>query len=95
MQVLAGYKIGGTWGMVGSTYTMNIWGLVATENAEGLGALTDQLVGQAEAAGASDISVTGSLVTRQGLLNQSYVESYGWTFQQIDANTINLTMKIN
>lgn len=44
IRTIAGYEVGGNAGLVGSTYNMNIWGLYATEDAQGFGALANALV---------------------------------------------------
>jgi RHS repeat-associated protein len=93
-QSLAGYNIAAAWGMVGDTYSMNISLLVATEDAEGLGALTDAIVSQAQAAGASNISVTGSMVTEEGFFNSALAARYGWTYEQVDSSKFMLTMPL-
>jgi hypothetical protein len=94
-QNLAGYNLAGSWGMVGDTYTMNISIISSTPGAaQGGQALTDALVSQAQAAGATSISVTGNMVTRAGFFNQSYMESFGWSWQQINSSTIQLTMPL-
>jgi hypothetical protein len=93
-QILAGYNLAGTFAMAGDTYTMNIAVITASADAEGLGALTDAIVSQAESAGATDIEITGSTITRSGFFNQSYMESFGWTWQQIDSSTVLLTMSL-
>ena len=62
MQTLAGWNVAGAWGMVDDTYTMNISLLVKNPGGTFQG-LSDAFVAQAQAAGASSISVTGSMIT--------------------------------
>lgn len=56
---VAGYELGENAGLAGNTYNVNLWGLYATENAQGPLALINALNGEARAAGASQISITG------------------------------------
>ena len=87
---VAGYELGGNAGLVGNSYNVNLWGLYATENAEGPFALINALKGEASAAGASQISITGNAVVNQGLLNISpgVAGRLGFQFQQINPTTI-------
>jgi len=77
---VAGYELGGNAGLVGNTYNVNLWGLYATENAQGPFALVNALNAEASAAGASQISITGNAVVKAGRL--------GFQFQQINPTTI-------
>jgi hypothetical protein len=87
---VAGYELGGNAGLAGNTYNVNLWGLYATENAQGPFALVNALKGEASAAGASQISITGNAVVNQGLLNISpgVASRLGFQFQQINPTTI-------
>jgi RHS repeat-associated protein len=87
---LAGYELGGNAGLVGSTYNVNLWGLYATENAQGPFALINALKAEASAAGATQISITGNAVVNQGLMNISpaVANRLGLQFQQINPTTI-------
>lgn len=93
---LAGYELAGTWGMVGDTFSMNI--SISSIQGEGLSALTDQIVSMAQDAGASNISVKGSMLRNAQLMDadlMSRVASMnGWTYQQIDSTTFVLTRSI-
>lgn len=87
---VAGYELGGNAGLAGNTYNVNLWGLYATENAQGPFALVNALKGEASAAGASQISITGNAVVNQGLLNigPGVASRLGFQFQQINPTTI-------
>jgi len=87
---VAGYELGGNAGLAGSTYNVNLWGLYATESSQGPFALVNALKGEASAAGASQISITGNAVVNQGLLNISpgVAGRLGLQFQQINPTTI-------
>jgi len=73
-----------------NTYSVNLWGLYATENSQGPFALVNALKGEASAADASQISITGNAVVNQGLLNISpgVAGRLGLQFQQINPTTI-------
>jgi RHS repeat-associated protein len=87
---VAGYELGGNAGLAGNTYNVNLWGLYSTENSQGPFALINALKGEASAAGASQISITGNAVVNQGLLNISpgVAGRLGLQFQQINPTTI-------
>jgi len=89
IQTIAGYEVAGTSGMVGSTYSMNIWGLYATEDAQGIGSLASTIQAQAAALGATDISITGNAIINPSILNMGALAArYGFSFTQIDSTTV-------
>jgi RHS repeat-associated protein len=89
VQTIAGYEVAGTAGMVGSTYSMNIWGLYATEDAQGIGSLASAIQAQAAALGATDISITGNAIINPSILNMGGVAArYGFSFTQINSTTV-------
>ena len=92
VRLVAGYEMAGTAGLVGTTYNMNIWGLFATPEAEGLGALASALRAEAAAAGARQISIVGVGVINQGLANLSSgaAARFGFQVQQINPSTMTL-----
>jgi hypothetical protein len=98
MQALAGFNIAGSWGMVEDTYTMNIALMSNPTKVGQFGALSDALVAQAQAAGANQISVTGSMVSNPQFADPEFMGAlasrYGWTYQQIDSSTFNLTRSV-
>jgi hypothetical protein len=68
---------------------MNIWGLYATENAQGIGALANAIQAQASGLGATSISITGNAIINPSILNMAAVAArYGFSFSQINATTI-------
>jgi hypothetical protein len=87
---VAGYELGGNAGLVRNTYNVNLWGLYATENSQGPFALINALKGEASAAGARQISITGNAVVNQSLLNISpgVASRLGFQFRQINPTTI-------
>ncbi|MBL0317861.1 MAG: hypothetical protein IPP74_00910 [Alphaproteobacteria bacterium] len=91
--VVAGYEVGGTSGMVGSTYTVNIWGLYATEESQGLAALINSYKAEAIANGATKISISGSSIVNSQIANISsgVAARFGLTIEHINPTTIILT----
>jgi RHS repeat-associated protein len=95
IQTIAGYQVAGTAGLVGDTYAMNVWGLYATEGAEGIGALANGIQAQASFLGAADISITGNAIINPGILNIGSVAArYGFSYSQINATSIWLWMSL-
>ncbi len=92
IRTIAGYEVGGNAGLVGSTYNMNIWGLYATEDAQGLGALANAFKAEAGAAGATDISISGNAIINPGIanMNPAIAARYGFSFSQVNPTTIML-----
>jgi len=92
IRTIAGYELGGNAGLVGSTYNMNIWGLYATKDARGLGALANAFKAEAGAAGATDISITGNAIINPAIanMNPAIAARYGFSFSQINPSTIML-----
>jgi hypothetical protein len=90
IRTIAGYEVAGNAGLVGSTYNMNIWGLYATEDSQGLSALVNGFNAEASAAGATDISITGNAIINPGIanMNPAIAARYGFSFTQINPTTI-------
>jgi RHS repeat-associated protein len=89
-QTIAGYQLAGNQGLVGSTYNMNIWGLYATEGAQGLFSLVNGLNSLASSSGASQISILGTQIINSGLanMNPGVAARVGLTLTQINSTTI-------
>lgn len=89
---IAGYEVAGNAGLVGNTYTMNIWGLYRTEGAQGLGALANAIRAEASAAGASSISISGNAIINTGIanMNPAIAARYGFAFSRVNPTTIML-----
>jgi len=87
---VAGYELGGNAGLAGNTYNVNLWALYETQGSQGPFALINALKGEASAAGANQISITGSAVINQDLLNipPAIANRLGLQFQQINPTTI-------
>jgi RHS repeat-associated protein len=95
IRTVAGYELGGTTGLVGSSYSVNIWALYATDNSQGLGALANALQTEASSAGASSISITGNAIINPGLMNMSGIAGrYGFSFSVINPTTISLWARV-
>jgi RHS repeat-associated protein len=90
IRTVAGYEVAGNVGLVGGTYNVNIWGLYATEDSEGAFSFVNALNAEANAAGASQISITGTSVINPGLLNMSpaLAGRLGFQFTQVNPTTI-------
>jgi len=71
VRTVAGYQIGGTAGLVGQTYNVNLWALYATDSSQGLGAFLSALRAEAAAAGANRISIMGTAIINPGLMRIS------------------------
>ena len=87
---LAGYEIAGTAGLVGKTYNVNLWALYATPSSKGLGSLVNALRGEAAAAGASQISITGTAIINPGIANISSAAAarFGLELTKVSESTI-------
>ena len=92
VRTVAGYEVGGNAGLVGSTYNVNIWGLYATEGAQGLSSLANAFKAEASAAGASKISISGNAIINPGIanMNPAIAARYGLNFEQVNPTTIML-----
>jgi hypothetical protein len=58
IRTVAGYEVAGNAGLVGQTYNVNVWGLYATENSQGLFSLANAL--RAEASPPTSVIFSGS-----------------------------------
>ena len=92
IRTVAGYEVAGTAGSVGNTYNMNIWGLYATTERQGLAALANAFRAEAGAAGASNINIVGAAVINNGIANmsQSVAARLGFTFSKVNESTVML-----
>jgi hypothetical protein len=87
---LAGYQVAGNAGLVGEIYNVNVWGLYATENSQGLASLMNALRSQARAVGASEISITGNAIRNPAIQNLSPAVAgrFGFGVTQVNSTTI-------
>ena len=90
IRTVAGYEVAGNAGLVGQTYNLNVWGLYATKNSQGLPSLANALRAEASAVGASQISITGNAVINQGIMNISprVAGRLGFQVNQVNSATI-------
>ena len=95
---IAGYELAGNAGLVGRTYNVNVWGLYSTEGSQGLGALSNALRAEANAAGAARLNITGNAVINKQLMNPNLfgraARMNGFTFRQINPNSVFLSSPI-
>ncbi|MDQ0593698.1 hypothetical protein QFZ37_002067 [Chryseobacterium ginsenosidimutans] len=82
---VGGYSIYGTKGLVGNTFNRNVFLLEAsgTKSLSGFRSLFGSMEAEAIGAGASKISIYGSSVINQGLLNPSIAQRFGYSFEKI------------
>jgi RHS repeat-associated protein len=90
VRMIAGYELGGTAGLVGTTYNFNIWALYQTESSLGPFALLNALRREAIDAGASEISIAGFSVMNPMFTQMSTAVAtrLGFTVTQINPSTM-------
>jgi RHS repeat-associated protein len=93
VRMLAGYELAGGSALIGDTYTMTIWSLYNTGGGPGLWALSNAIRAEAAAAGASNISITGTNIVNPGFssMSSALAARLGWTITHIDGSTILIT----
>ena len=76
-----------------TTYNVNVLGLYKTPSAEGLGSLASVLRGEATAAGASRISISGNVIVNEGLqgLSSRAAARFGFVLTRVNPDTIILS----
>jgi RHS repeat-associated protein len=89
-RIIAGYEVGATSGLVGNTYNVNVIWLMAKENAQGLGVLVNALRSEASAAGATEISISGTHIVNENLINisEAMANRFGLSVNHINEYTI-------
>ena len=87
---MAGYDLGGSSGLVGSTYNYNIWGLSATEESEGISALVGEMRITAAAAGADSFSILGTQIINRQLMRVAVVAAarFGLSVEAVEDSSI-------
>jgi len=90
-ELVAGFKIYGNKGLVGSSYARNIF-LIEAENkgASALRGLVNALEAEARAAGAKELRIIGHSVINDGFLNPRIAQRFGFSFRRINEGTIEL-----
>jgi hypothetical protein len=75
---------------VGSAYNVNILGLYATENSQGLRALLGALRSEAVASGATTISISGSAIINPniGNISEAAASRFGLSIIRVNPETI-------
>ncbi|MBB4807952.1 hypothetical protein HNP38_003292 [Chryseobacterium defluvii] len=83
------YSIYGTQGLVGNTYTRNIF-LMETSNKSlsGLRSTISTMEKQAVKSGANKISIYGAAVINEGFLNPNIARRFGYSFEKIGEGAI-------
>lgn len=95
-RTVAGYEVYGNAGLVGNTYNVNVLGLYAQDGSQGLRALSSAFKAEAQAAGASRISISGNTIINPGIsgLSPAAAQRFGFQLQNINSQTIILTAPI-
>jgi hypothetical protein len=75
---------------VGSTYNVNVLGLYATENSQGLRALLGALRSEAAASGATMLSISGSAIINPsiGHISEAAASRFGLSIIRVNPETI-------
>jgi hypothetical protein len=87
---VAGYEIVGAVSVEGTTYTLTVASIQATESAEGLAALASSLRAGAAASGAEELVIEGLAIVNQGLLNPATAARFGFTLERIGEASVRL-----
>jgi RHS repeat-associated protein len=90
---IGAYTIFGNKGLVGTTFNRNIFLIEAAKGSKslsGLRSLAGTLEAEASAAGANQISIVGHAIVNRGFLNPAVAQRMGYTFRQINSETIQL-----
>jgi hypothetical protein len=90
-EIVNGFRIFGNKGLVGTSYQRNILLL----EAEKVGATSPRTLlrafeAEARAAGASELRIVGHAVVNEKLVNPGLAQRLGYTFRQINGETIEL-----
>jgi len=95
-RTVAGYHVYGNAGLVGETYNVNVLGLYAQEGSQGLRALSTAFRAEAQAAGATRISISGNTIINPGIsgLSPAAAQRFGFQLQNVNNQTIILTAPI-
>jgi len=88
-ETIGTYSIYGTQGMVGNTYTRNIFLMETSKKSlSGLRSTITTMEKQAAEKGASKISIYGAAVINDGFLNPAVAKRFGYSFEKIGSGTI-------
>jgi len=87
---VAGYQVWGNVGLVGNTYNVNVLGLYAQQGSQGLRALATALRVEAQAAGATQISISGNAIVNPGLarMTPGMAARLGFQIERVNAESI-------
>jgi hypothetical protein len=93
---VAGFRIFGIKGVVGETFTRSVFLFEAEKKgAAPLSGLVEALTSEARQAGAKELRIIGTSVVNPGLFNAKTAARYGFTFRQINKDTIELVKKLD
>lgn len=88
-ETIGTYSIYGTQGMVGSTYTRNIFLMETSKKSlSGLRSTIATMEKQAAQKGANKISIYGAAVINDGFLNPAVAKRFGYTFEKIGSGSL-------
>jgi hypothetical protein len=100
-ELVGEFRITGSKGLKGKTFEREIWGIRATEpvtTKRGLGPvlkLFDDLIGEARAAGATELRVVGKAVTNKYIVKmRRTIEARGGRFTRVDARTVEIVLPV-
>jgi RHS repeat-associated protein len=89
---IAGYDIGGSFGRVGSTYNVSIWGMFRNPASRGsMFTFTRTLEAEARASGATSLNIVGTHIMNPTFINAANAERasrLGFTFRQVNQETV-------
>ena len=91
---IAGFDVFGSRGLVGSVYNVNVF-LIEEAGGRSMYALVRALEQQAAMSGAKEISIAGLAVVNKGFFNAAVAQRFGYSFEQINADTIILERYCN
>ena len=94
-EVVSGFRIVGTKGLVGRTFQRNIAVLEAVEKGgTPLRGLVQALEKEAAGAGATELRIVGHGVINPGFLNPAVAQRFGFTFRRINESTVELVKSL-
>lgn len=94
-EVVNGFRVFGNKGLVGDAFNRNIF-LIEAEQKGGtsLRGLVNAFEAEARSAGASQLNIVGHSIVNEGFMNPAILERFGFTFRQINNETIFLSKTI-
>jgi RHS repeat-associated protein len=97
-EVINGFEIYGSKQIVGNVFDRNIFSIGlepgGSPSLKALGSLVSNLESQAKDAGSGVLRITGNAIHNSGFLNPQIAKRYGFAFNQIDKETVELVKEI-